>query len=71
MRNITQARNKVQPEYNVLCPLYRTAPGQTEHSPAFFSSGCNVNIPSEVIILNSIVLPHKDLNRGFKNQIIL
>lgn len=45
--------------------------GQTEYSPAFFSSGCNVNIPSEVIILNSIVLPHKDLNRGFKNQIIL
>lgn len=35
------------------------------------SSGCNVTIPSEVIILNSIVLPHKDLNRGFKNQIIL
>ncbi|XP_047225553.1 mannose-1-phosphate guanyltransferase alpha-A isoform X2 [Girardinichthys multiradiatus] len=33
--------------------------------------GCNVTIPSEVIILNSIVLPHKDLNHSFKNQIIL
>uniref|UniRef100_A0A665UP27 Uncharacterized protein n=1 Tax=Echeneis naucrates TaxID=173247 RepID=A0A665UP27_ECHNA len=40
-------------------------------TPSITILGCNVSIPSEVIILNSIVLPHKDLNRGFKNQIIL
>ncbi|KAL4608989.1 mannose-1-phosphate guanyltransferase alpha [Arapaima gigas] len=40
-------------------------------TPSITILGCNVNIPSEVIILNSIVLPHKDLNRSFKNQIIL
>uniref|UniRef100_H3AGB6 GDP-mannose pyrophosphorylase A n=2 Tax=Latimeria chalumnae TaxID=7897 RepID=H3AGB6_LATCH len=40
-------------------------------NPSITILGCNVNIPSEVIILNSIVLPHKDLNRSFKNQIIL
>ncbi|XP_039613324.1 mannose-1-phosphate guanyltransferase alpha-A isoform X2 [Polypterus senegalus] len=40
-------------------------------TPSITILGCNVSIPSEVIILNSIVLPHKDLNRSFKNQIIL
>uniref|UniRef100_A0A8C4ZFZ0 GDP-mannose pyrophosphorylase Aa n=1 Tax=Gadus morhua TaxID=8049 RepID=A0A8C4ZFZ0_GADMO len=40
-------------------------------TPSITILGCNVTIPSEVIILNSIVLPHKDLNRSFKNQIIL
>lgn len=34
-------------------------------------TGCNVTIPAEVVILNSIVLPHKELSRSFKNQIIL
>ncbi|XP_030637804.1 mannose-1-phosphate guanylyltransferase regulatory subunit alpha-B [Chanos chanos] len=40
-------------------------------TPSITILGCNVNIPAEVIIRNSIVLPHKDLNRSFKNQIIL
>ncbi|XP_076858280.1 mannose-1-phosphate guanylyltransferase regulatory subunit alpha-A isoform X4 [Brachyhypopomus gauderio] len=40
-------------------------------TPSITILGCNVTIPAEVIILNSIVLPHKDLNRSFKNQIIL
>lgn len=40
-------------------------------TPSITILGCNVSIPAEVIILNSIVLPHKDLNRSFKNQIIL
>ncbi|XP_043550337.1 mannose-1-phosphate guanyltransferase alpha-A isoform X2 [Chiloscyllium plagiosum] len=40
-------------------------------NPSITILGCNVSIPSEVIILNSIVLPHKELNRSFKNQIIL
>ena len=38
----------------------------------FFSiSGRNVTIPGEVIVLNSIVLPHKDLGQSYKNEIIL
>uniref|UniRef100_A0A673Y6G8 GDP-mannose pyrophosphorylase Aa n=1 Tax=Salmo trutta TaxID=8032 RepID=A0A673Y6G8_SALTR len=40
-------------------------------TPSITILGCNVTIPAEVIILNSIVLPYKDLNRSFKNQIIL
>ena len=36
-----------------------------------FITGCNVVIPREVIVLNSIVLPHKELNGSHKNQIIL
>ncbi len=34
-------------------------------------AGSGVQVPSEVIVLNSIVLPHKELNRSYKNQIIL
>ncbi|PSN48817.1 Mannose-1-phosphate guanyltransferase alpha-A [Blattella germanica] len=33
--------------------------------------GCSVTVPSEVILLNSIVLPYKELTRSFKNEIIL
>ncbi|XP_034042406.1 mannose-1-phosphate guanyltransferase alpha-A isoform X2 [Thalassophryne amazonica] len=40
-------------------------------TPSITILGCNVTIPPEVIILNSIVLPYKDLNCSFKNQIIL
>lgn len=35
------------------------------------TAGCRVRIPAEVLILNSIVLPHKELSRSFTNQIIL
>ncbi|XP_069472978.1 mannose-1-phosphate guanylyltransferase regulatory subunit alpha [Ambystoma mexicanum] len=40
-------------------------------TPSITILGCNVSIPAEVVILNSIVLPHKDLGRSYKNQIIL
>ncbi|KAL7640036.1 UNVERIFIED_CONTAM: hypothetical protein RMT77_009450 [Armadillidium vulgare] len=40
-------------------------------NPSITILGCNVTVPSEVIVLNSIVLPHKDLSRSFKNEIIL
>ncbi|XP_029460869.1 mannose-1-phosphate guanyltransferase alpha isoform X2 [Rhinatrema bivittatum] len=40
-------------------------------TPSITILGCNVSIPAEVVILNSIVLPHKELTRSFKNQIIL
>lgn len=39
--------------------------------PFFSFIGSNVQVPSEVIVLNSIVLPHKELTRSVKNQIIL
>ncbi|XP_021099878.1 mannose-1-phosphate guanyltransferase alpha isoform X5 [Heterocephalus glaber] len=39
--------------------------------PAITILGCRVRIPAEVLILNSIVLPHKELSRSFTNQIIL
>ncbi|XP_013401011.1 mannose-1-phosphate guanyltransferase alpha-A [Lingula anatina] len=40
-------------------------------NPSITVIGSNVQIPSEVVILNSLVLPHKDLGRSYKNQIIL
>ncbi|XP_066467674.1 mannose-1-phosphate guanyltransferase alpha isoform X1 [Tiliqua scincoides] len=40
-------------------------------TPSITILGCNVTIPAEVVILNSIVLPHKELSRSYKNQIIL
>jgi len=33
--------------------------------------GRDVSVPSEVVIRNSIVMPHKELHRGFQNQILL
>ncbi|KAF4519788.1 hypothetical protein B566_EDAN009040 [Ephemera danica] len=40
-------------------------------NPAITILGCNVSVPAEVILLNSIVLPYKELSRSFKNEIIL
>lgn len=40
-------------------------------NPSITVLGCNVTVPSEVIVLNSIVLPHKDLAQSYKNEIIL
>ncbi|KAL0268220.1 UNVERIFIED_CONTAM: hypothetical protein PYX00_010246 [Menopon gallinae] len=40
-------------------------------NPSITILGCSVNVPSEVILLNSIVLPNKELSRSFKNEIIL
>ncbi|XP_022111841.1 mannose-1-phosphate guanyltransferase alpha-A-like isoform X1 [Acanthaster planci] len=40
-------------------------------TPSITILGCNVAVPAEVIILNSIVLPHKDLSYSIKNQILL
>ena len=34
-------------------------------------SGSKVQVPSEIVILNTIVLPHKDISRSEINQIIL
>lgn len=47
-------------------PSPRLLPGALVHT-----AGCRVRIPAEVLILNSIVLPHKELSRSFTNQIIL
>ncbi|XP_034256801.1 mannose-1-phosphate guanyltransferase alpha-A isoform X1 [Thrips palmi] len=40
-------------------------------NPSITIIGCSVTVPSEVILLNSIVLPYKELTRSFKNEIIL
>jgi len=40
-------------------------------NPSITILGCFVHVPSEKILLNSIVLPHKELTRNFKNEIIL
>jgi len=49
-------------------PLFNNA-GQL--NPSITILGGHVVVPSEVIILNSIVLPHKELTGSHKNQIIL
>ncbi|OQR76421.1 mannose-1-phosphate guanyltransferase alpha-A-like [Tropilaelaps mercedesae] len=40
-------------------------------NPSITVLGCNVSVPSETVVINSIVLPHKDLNQSYKNEIIL
>ncbi|XP_025080553.1 mannose-1-phosphate guanyltransferase alpha-A-like isoform X2 [Pomacea canaliculata] len=40
-------------------------------NPSITVIGSSVQVPPEVIVLNSIVLPHKDLSGCYKNQIIL
>lgn len=40
-------------------------------SPSITIIGSNVQIPGEVIVLNSIVLPDKEIETSYKNQIIL
>lgn len=40
-------------------------------NPSITIIGCSVTVPAEVILLNSIVLPYKELTRSFKNEIIL
>lgn len=40
-------------------------------NPSITVLGCHVSVPAEAIVLNSIVLPHKDLAQSYKNEIIL
>lgn len=40
-------------------------------NPSITIVGCGVVIPSEVILLNSVVLPHKQLGHSIKNEIVL
>ncbi|XP_014255529.1 mannose-1-phosphate guanyltransferase alpha-A [Cimex lectularius] len=40
-------------------------------NPSITILGCSVKVPSEIILLNSIVLPYKELTRSFKHEIIL
>lgn len=40
-------------------------------NPSITIIGSNVSVPSEIIISNSMVLPHKELNGSHKNEIIL
>ncbi|RWS23129.1 mannose-1-phosphate guanyltransferase alpha-A-like protein [Leptotrombidium deliense] len=45
--------------------------GDGKLNPSITVLGSNVQVSSEVIVLNSIVLPHKELTRSYKNEIIL
>ena len=49
-------------------PLFN---GDGRLNPSITILGCNVSIPAEVIVRNSIVLPYKELTRSFSNEIIL
>ncbi|XP_065200227.1 mannose-1-phosphate guanyltransferase alpha [Planococcus citri] len=40
-------------------------------NPSITILGSSVTVPAEVVLLNSIVLPYKELSRSFKNEIIL
>uniref|UniRef100_A0A183TZ88 NTP_transferase domain-containing protein n=1 Tax=Toxocara canis TaxID=6265 RepID=A0A183TZ88_TOXCA len=40
-------------------------------NPSLTILGSDVHVPPETVILNSIVLPYKELNSSYKNQIIL
>lgn len=40
-------------------------------NPSITIIGSNVSIPSELLVRNSIILPHKELNHSYKNEIIL
>ncbi len=40
-------------------------------NPSITIIGSSVMVPNEVVIRNSIVLPHKELHSSFKNEIIL
>ena len=50
-----------------LTPSYNLA----HHFVPVLPSGCGVVVPSEVVVLNSIVLPHKQITQKLKNEIIL
>lgn len=40
-------------------------------NPSITIIGSNVSVPSECLVRNSIILPHKELNQCYKNEIIL
>lgn len=50
-------------------PLFNALDGRL--NPSITILGCGVNVESEVVLLNSIVLPYKTLTRSYKNEIIL
>lgn len=49
-------------------PLFNT---EGKLNPSITILGYSVTVSSEMILLNSIVLPHKELTRSYKNEIIL
>jgi len=49
-------------------PLFNT---DGKLNPSITIVGSNVCVPQEIILLNSIVLPHKTLSHSIKNEIVL
>lgn len=41
------------------------------YATIYLVSGTSVSLAAEKMLLNSIVLPHKELTRNYKNEIIL
>lgn len=62
---------KLNPSITILGRLGHTSAAAHSLSHLHLLAGCFVQIPAEKILLNSIVLPHKELSRSFKNEIIL
>lgn len=66
---------KLNPSITILGKLALAPAAADSLTPPSLSrslfAGCFVQIPAEKILLNSIVLPHKELSRSFKNEIIL
>jgi len=50
-------------------PLFNPVDGKL--NPSITIVGSNVHVPAEIILLNSIVLPHKSLGHSIKNEIVL
>ena len=40
-------------------------------NPSITIVGCHVAIPPEIVLLNSVVLPNKQLSHSIKNEIVL
>lgn len=57
--------------YNFVLHNYVFLKTSFKHLLSYFFIGSNVQVPSEVILLNAMVLPDKSLAGSCKNQIIL
>ena len=40
-------------------------------NPSISVLGCNVKVAHGTVILNTIILPHKELSRSYRNEIVL
>lgn len=50
---------------------HRLFSGDGKLQPSITVLGCEVNVPPEKMVLNCVILPHKELERSYKNEILL